>query len=346
MNNQVLILGAAGRFGLAATRAFSAAGWQVVAQIRPTRDRSTLPTLDGVTWLPCGLGDRPGLLVGADGCGVVLHALNPVYTNRAWIREAPRMMQTAIDTAVALGATLMLPGNVYNFGEDMPAELFEDTEQTARHAKGVVRIALERQLAAAAGAGRLQAIVIRAGNFFGAGRGSMFDLAFAKDLPKGKITVLGENNAPTPWAYLPDLAKTFVHLAPRRAELSSFEVFHFAGHCLGDEDWRDELSKVSQERGWLGKGAGGLSLLKVDRFPWGLIRMGALFIPLWRSLIDVRYLNRRPHSLNNDKLVACLGSEPRTSLAQAVAASVEDLFPSRRVGTGHASKLALKGEAA
>ncbi|MCF8200325.1 MAG: NAD-dependent epimerase/dehydratase family protein, partial [Sulfuritalea sp.] len=321
MKNQVLILGAAGRFGLAAVRAFSAAGWQVVGQIRPARDRSTLPAPAGVTWLPRELGDSQGLRTGAAGCQVVVHALNPPYTNQAWISEAPRMMQAAIDIAAALGATLMLPGNVYNFGESMPAELFEDTAQTASHAKGQVRIALERQLAAAADAGMLRAIVIRAGNFFGAGNGSMFDQALVKDLPKGKITVLGEKDVATPWAYLPDLAETFVRLAQRRAQLPAFEVFHFAGHCLNDEDWCEMLGKAARERGWLNIRTGGHKALKVSRFPWGLIRLGAPFIPLWLSLLDMRYLNQRAHRLNNAKLVAFLGSEPQIPLANAIAAA-------------------------
>ena len=345
MNNQVLILGAAGRFGLAAVRAFSAAGWQVVGQIRPTRDRSALPMLAGVTWLPCELSDGQGLRAGALGSEVVVHALNPPYTNQAWISEAPRMMQAAIDIATALGATLMLPGNVYNFGEEMPDELLEDTLQTASHAKGKVRIALERQLAAATEMGKLRAIVIRAGNFFGAGRGSMFDQSLVKDLPKGKITVLGEKDVAPPWAYLPDLAETFVRLAQRRAQLPAFEVFHFAGHCLSDEDWCEVLGRVAEERGWLDSKAGGLNALKVGRFPWGVIRLGAPLIPLWRSLLDMRYLNQRPHRLNNDKLVACLGGEPQTSLAQAVAAAVDDLFPSGPKGAGQSGKLELKGEA-
>ncbi|MCF8200251.1 MAG: hypothetical protein K9J42_15895, partial [Sulfuritalea sp.] len=69
------------------------------------------------------------------------------------------------------------------------------------------------------------------------------------------------------------------------------------------------------------------------------------FIPLWLSLLDMRYLNQRAHRLNNAKLVAFLGSEPQIPLANAIAAAVEDLFPSTQTCAGHASKLELKGEA-
>ena len=40
--NTVLILGARGRFGLAAARAFAAAGWRVLGQVRPANVAPTL----------------------------------------------------------------------------------------------------------------------------------------------------------------------------------------------------------------------------------------------------------------------------------------------------------------
>lgn len=52
----VLVLGARGRFGLAATRAFAAAGWRVFAQIRPG---ASGPANPGVTWLAAQRGIRP-----------------------------------------------------------------------------------------------------------------------------------------------------------------------------------------------------------------------------------------------------------------------------------------------
>ena len=330
MNKHVLILGAAGRFGLAAARAFSVAGWQVVGQVRSSRDQRSLPTIAGVTWLPCELTDSQALRAGAAGSEVVVHALNPAYTNQDWIVEAPRMLQAAIDIATPLCATLMLPGNVYNFGENMPDDLVEGTPQHAKNVKGLVRIVLEQKMAASAEGGKLRCVVIRAGNFFGAGRGTMFDRVIVKDLPKGKLTVLGEANIATPWAYLPDLANTFVQLAQHRAGLAAFDVFHFAGQCMSADDWCGILGPIAEQRGWLSSATGVQRPLKVSRFPWWAIRLGAPVVPAWRSLLDMRYLDQRPHRLDNAKLLGCLGGEPRTSLPLAVAAALDELFPANR----------------
>ena len=57
----VLILGARGRLGLAATRAFAQAGWQVLAQVRPGAQRATLPAIAGVWWMPVAVDDTAAL---------------------------------------------------------------------------------------------------------------------------------------------------------------------------------------------------------------------------------------------------------------------------------------------
>ena len=341
MDKKVLVLGAAGRFGLATVRAFVAAGWRVTAQVRAQRAIGDLPRVAGAEWLPHELGDTQGLMAAAAGAQVVVHALNPAYTNQAWAELAPKMMRQAIDIAAALGATLMLPGNVYNFGVGMPALLREDTPQRATHVKGRVRIALERELEAAARAGSLRAVVIRAGDFFGSGRGTNFDLFMAKDLPKGKMTCAGDMGAATAWAYLPDLAQAFVEVATRRNALAAFEVFHFRGHTLSGTDWRDALGAASVARGWIGKD----EKLKVGRFPWAVIRLGAPLVPLWRSLADMRYLWQTPHALDNAKLLRLLGSEPHTALKAAVSATLDDLFPQSGKAAPIAAKASFEGKA-
>ena len=197
-NNQVaapgtvLILGSAGRLGLSVARAFARAGWAVLAQVRPTRDVAQLPEISGVEWLPHALDDLASLVAKAQGASVVVHALNPCYCNIAWRREGPTMMEQAIDVTRRLQATLMFPGNVYNFGSSMPEILSEATPQLATDSKGRVRIAVEQQLAAAARAGGLRAVVIRAGDYFGSGEGSWFDQVLSKNLWKGQITYPGK----------------------------------------------------------------------------------------------------------------------------------------------------------
>jgi nucleoside-diphosphate-sugar epimerase len=314
----VLIMGARGRLGLAATRAFAQAGWQVRAQVRPG---ATGPAMPGVQWMAAAPGDTPTLAAQAQGAQVVVHALNPAYTHKAWREEAPSLMDAAIEVTRALGATLMLPGSVYNYGHAMPPVLREDTPQAAMDFKGRLRIGLEQRLQAATRDGDMRAVVLRAGDFFGSGAGSWLDQAIAKDLPRGRITWPGPLDVATPWAYLPDLARTFVRVAQERDRLAPFECLHFAGHHVTAQQWLHSFTAIAAEQGWL-PDAGAL---RVGQLPWPLLRVMGLVAPTFAALADMRYLWRTPHRLDNTRLRALIGDEPHAPFDQAVRQALADL---------------------
>jgi nucleoside-diphosphate-sugar epimerase len=319
-SNDVLILGARGRFGLAATRAFAAGGWRVVAQIRPG---ATAPGCAGVTWLPVAVEDTAALAQAARGARVVVYALNPPYT--AWETQALPLLDAGLRIAGQLQALLLLPGNVYNFGAAMPSVLTEQTAQLAHTRKGRIRVAMEQRMRQAASIGALRCAVIRAGDFFGCGTGSWFDLALAKDIRRGKMTYPGALDLPTAWAYLPDLASAFVRaadrLAPASQHFAPFELFHFRGHSLTGQDWAVQLADVAREQGWLEPGA----RLKTASLPWRVIQLGAVLVPMWRELAEMRYLWQTPHALTGEKLAALIGPEPSTPLPVAVRQALQDL---------------------
>jgi nucleoside-diphosphate-sugar epimerase len=310
----VLILGARGRFGLTAARAFAEAGWRVLGQTRPL---AQTPPADAIEWLGIDLNDTQALAHAARGASVVVHALNPAYTNKAWQSQVLPMTDAAIAITRALGATLMVPGNVYNFGAAMPTVLREDTPQLAQTIKGQVRIQMEQRLQQSG----VRSVVIRAGDFFGGGKGTWFDTAMVKEIRKGVFTYPGAPDVSRAWAYLPDLARTFVAVAQQHAKLRAFEVLHFGGHRITGQRWLDVLTPLAQSQGWVKPDAA----LKLAKLPWPIIRIGALFVPSWRALLEMYYLWHTPHALANDKLTALIGVEPFTPLPQAAQAAMADL---------------------
>jgi len=314
----VLILGARGRFGQAAARAFAQAGWRVQAQVRPG---ATGPRIPGVQWLPAHPDDTAVLAAGAAGAGVVVQGLSPQYTHKAWRAEVPRLTAAAIAVTRELGATLMLPASVYNFGEGMPAILHEDTPQNATTFKGRMRIESEAMIREAVWDGGMKAVVIRGGDFFGSSTGSWFDLVMAKDLKSGKLTYPGGLDTPTAWAYLPDMARTFVKVAQQRDRLPAFETLHFGGLHLTGQDWADALAPIAREQGWVRADGS----LRVSSLSWPLLRVVSLFVPTVAAICEMRYLWRRPYALANDRLVALIGEEPRTPFPQALRAALNDL---------------------
>lgn len=327
MPSTVLILGARGRFGLAAARAFAAAGWRVLGQLRVGTPPPALAKTDHrIEWLPMDLHNCAALCQAAQGAQVMVHALNPIYTNAVWASQALPLLDAAIGVARQLGATLMFPGNVYNFGAGMPAQLCEDTPQTPSTIKGRIRQAMEQRLAQSG----VRSIVIRAGDFFGSGQGSWFDQAMVSRLPQGVMTYPGQAEVPTAWAYLPDLARTFVSVAERRAALGEFTVLHFAGHSLTLAQWQQVLQGIALARGWVKPGAA----LRVKGLPWPIIRLGAWVNPVWAALLEMRYLWATPHALVNTRLTALIGPEPHTPLVLAAQTALADLGKLKPAASG------------
>jgi nucleoside-diphosphate-sugar epimerase len=214
--------------------------------------------------------------------------------------------------AERLGATLMLPGNVYNFGEGMPALLREDTPQQATTRKGRIRVQMEAALEAYAERGG-RSVVIRAGDFYGAGSGSWLDLVIAKNLARGKLVYPGPLDVPHAWAYLPDLARAFVAAAAARDTLPAFARLHFEGHTLTGAEL---LAAVEGAAAALGVApAGGFAR---GSMPWGLIKLGGLLVPMWREIAEMAYLWRAPHALDGHALRAALGPLPGTPVDAAM----------------------------
>lgn len=322
MDRKVLILGARGRLGQALATAFVSAGWHVVAQVRAG---APIPARPGVQWLPVALDDTAALVRAASGASTVVHALNPPY--QRWAREVLPLMDTAIRVSRLLGARLMFPGNVYNYGADMPVLLDEDTAMRPSTRKGLLRVQAEQRLAQSAD---VPAVVIRAGDYFGSGRGSWFDLALVKDIRAGKMTLPGTLDVATPWAYVPDLARVFVAVAERwQADpqcLPRFSTLCYPGHQLSGADWRALLTPIARQRGWL-KPDGDL---KVQALPWGFFQALSFAVPLFRELAEMKYLPRTPHALAGHRLSALVGDCSPTPLAQAVPAALEDLTSTQR----------------
>lgn len=318
-----LVLGANGRFGRAAVDAFAAAGWRVLAQVR--REPS-VPLPAGAQALNLAPQDLDALARAAAGAGVVVHALNPVYTR--WTEEALPLARCGLDVAQRLGATFMLPGNVYAYGAGMPAVLDERTPAQPSTEKGRQRQALEDEIAARCAAG-LRAVVIRAGDFFGAGTGSWLDLVIAKHIAAGRLSYPGPPDVPHAWAYLPDLARAFVAVAGRD-EGPAFRRLHFAGHTLTGDQLLDALARAAREVGIDPPGG-----FRHARMPWWPLQLAAPVWPMGRELVRMRYLWFVPHALDGRALAQAVGPLPTAPIVDALAASL------RQLGHGQAAPPSL-----
>jgi nucleoside-diphosphate-sugar epimerase len=328
--NTVLILGATGRFGQAAIHAFYIAGWHVIAQSRVQPSAC----VEGVSYIQNSIFDTTAIVNVAKNAAVVVYALNPAYTK--WHKQALPLCRAGMNIAEQLNALFMLPGNVYNYGNAMPAILHPDTPQRPTARKGLIRCDMENAMAQRAqraqqvttGPG-LRSVVIRAGDFFGGGTGNWFDLVIIKSAAKGKLVYPGPLDVMHAWAYLPDLARVFELVARSSLHDTSapkFERHHYAGFSVTGEELLAALeTALNQTRRT--KAQLGINYRR-GTLPWGFIKFAGIIVPSWRELSEMAYLWASPHQLSDATLVAKIGVVPATPLNTAIANALARLTPS------------------
>ncbi|HEY1132362.1 MAG TPA: sugar nucleotide-binding protein [Roseateles sp.] len=327
---KVLVLGASGGIGGETARQLRDAGWQVVALKRGLVAAHELR--DGIHWLRGDALNAADVAAAARECGVLVHAVNPPGY-RDWDRVVLPMLEHSIAAARAEGATLVLPGTVYNFGPDAFPLLREDSPQRPLTRKGAIRVEMERRLRMACETG-LRVLIVRAGDFFGPKAGNNW---FSQGLVKPGRPVATISNPGAPgvghqWAYLPDVARTLVELLARRDGLPAFASFHMAGHWdASGREMAEAIQRVVARHGGTPP--------RIVALPWWLLNLASPFVATLREMREMRYLWQRPVRMDNSRLVAALGQEPHTPLEEAVEAALrgQGCLPPRTAGRNMAS---------
>lgn len=324
-----LILGATGGIGGAVAGVLKKRGWTIRALHRnATKMGSDRPEFD---WVQGDAMNADDVLAAAQGASLIVHAVNPPGY-RDWGTLVLPMIDSTIAAARACGATILLPGTIYNFGPDAFPLLHETSPQNPVTEKGEVRAEMERRLKAVSDEG-VPVIILRAGDFFGPGAANnWFSQAIVQPgKPLSSVTYPGKKGIGHQWAYLPDVAETMARLVDRRSVLPSFAVYHMQG--FWDQDGTRMIAAIVR--------ASGNPQLKVKAFPWWMMPFVALFVPMLKELYGMRYVWQEPLRMPNDRLVAVIGAEPWTPIDKAVGttlAALGCLKPETTRKTSHVSR--------
>ncbi|MCA1968058.1 MAG: NAD(P)H-binding protein [Rhizobium sp.] len=308
-----LVLGASGGIGGAMAAKLNQCGYEVRALHRRADEMQA--KVPQYSWAQGDAMNRSDVTAAAQGVQLIVHGVNPPgYRN--WGELVLPMIDNTIAAAKASGARIVMPGTLYNFGPDAFPVLVEDSAQNPVTRKGKIRVELERRLEAAASDG-VPVLIVRAGDFFGPGAGNNW---FAQGLvkpgrPVGAIVNPGASGVGHQWAYLPDVAETMVQLIEQSDRLPLFARFHMDGFY--DQDGRQMAEAIRR--------AVGEPNLKLKAFPWRLARLASPFVPLFRELLEMRYLWREPLRMSNARLVSFLGAEPHTPIDEAVRLTLDGL---------------------
>lgn len=283
MTQTVLILGATGRFGRHCALQFAKAGWKV-----RSFDRA-----------------RDDLKQAAKGVDVIVNGWNLPYPD--WAEMIPKLHAQVIDAAKACGALVIVPGNVYVFGQSTPGPWTTATPHEAQNPLGRIRIEME----AAYRRSGVRCIIIRAGDFIDTqASGNWLDAIMLKQLAKGVFTYPGNPDIDHAWAYLPDLCRSVVMLAQMRDQLPGFVDVGFAGYTVSGNEIARTIGDITG------------TPPRVKQMSWAPLYLARPFWRMAKSLLEMRYLWDTPHRIDAKVFAGLLPDFQPTPLRQALASAI------------------------
>lgn len=310
---RILVIGATGGIGSEVAKAAHAAGWDVRAMHRRPKKAAAAMADMGVEWVKGDAMRAKDVTRAAKDCDMIFHGANPPGYKK-WKQLAIPMLANTIKAAETVKARIAFPGNIYVYGDDAFPVLGEDAPQHPPTEKGNIRVEMEYMLRRTP----QPALIVRAGDFFGPNApGSWVGGGMIKaGKPISSVTYPGDPKTLHAFAYLPDLAETFIRLLSKPAIAGAdYEVFHFAGHTAGGKtgvNFPDALRR-----------AAGVPDAPIKKLPWAVLKVVGLFSETFRELVKMRYLWQTPHRLDNTKLLAVLGDEPHTPLEEALRVTLD-----------------------
>ena len=281
MTQNVLVLGANGRFGSHAAMAFENAGWTVKRFNRATGN----------------------LQQAVQGMDVVVNAWNPPDYS-TWTQQMLPLHKRVIDAVKGSQATIVLPGNVYVFGANTSGPWSETTPHQVANTLGALRIEMEAMYRNSG----LRTILLRGGDFLDVkASGQWFDRIIVQKLRKGQLTYPGDLNTRHSWAFLPDIARAAVALAAMRDDLPTYADVPFPGYTVTARDMTSALARAIKRP------------VAIKRMSWLPLYLLSPVMRSLRGLLDMRYLWDTPHGLDATRFDALLPEFEHTPLESALA---------------------------
>lgn len=283
MTRTVLLTGASGKIGRHTATAFAAAGWQIRRFQRGT-----------------------DMTQAAKGCDVIVNGMNPPnYHN--WEQIIPEITRQHIAAARATGATLIIPGNVYTFGDTCAGAWDEDSPARPCSRKGQIRVEMEQAYREAG----VRTIILRAGNFIDPeGTEDIMSIIHLGKRAKGRFVHSADPAIRQEWCVLPDWARAAAALADKRDQLAAFEDIPFGNHALTSAELKARIESLTGRP------------LRDATFPWWQLRLVSPFLEVARELLEMRYLYDLDHALSDTKLRRLLPDWSPTPLDEVLAAKL------------------------
>jgi nucleoside-diphosphate-sugar epimerase len=276
-----LVLGATGSIGYAVTANLLARRLPVTILVRNWAKASALfPDAETLTIVEGDAQDADLLNQTAANKTHIFHGIN--YPYNEWFGNMDTVTKKVIDAA-AFGvngkATIVFPGNVYNFG-NTHEPIRENSRPNPNTRKGKLRVELEAMLEQAAQAGTCQVLNVRLPDFWGpnvlnAGVRPIFENALTGKALPWLLNV----DVPHQSVYTNDAAEIIVRLMLQPTPSKAYTVWNYGGTTHSSvRSWFEQISALAGNP------------LKIQVHSRFLLTVLGLFMPVMREVKEMFYL--------------------------------------------------------
>jgi nucleoside-diphosphate-sugar epimerase len=223
---------------------------------------------------------------------VIYQCSQPAY--HRWKEEFPKLQDAILSIAIENKAKLVVPENLYMYGNTHGTPMTEDTPYNPCSVKGKVRMEMSNTLFEANKQGRVQIAVVRGSDFFGPWEPINGAMIFKAALNKKTVNMLGDLNQPHTFTYVKDFGKALAVAGTDDRALG--KVWHVpSGIPFTQKELADMLSK---QLGYTVKArANGKIMLSII----GLFNKGA------KELVEMLYEFNEPFIMNSDLMGSTFG---------------------------------------
>lgn len=310
MTSKYLIIGATGAIGYAFAKALQAAGEHATLLVRNRRKAVSLfGDTRGFTIVEGDVNDTPLLKSIAEGTDYIFHGANASYEH--WAAAMPIMTRSVIEAAEHAGATVVFPGNNYNFGKtDQP--ISEITPFNPSAPLGKVRADLEKMLQRATDHGRIRTLIVRMAEIWGPNvTNKQFAPIFENGLKGKAMPWLISAEPAQQLLYAPDAGRALVALT-KTGDPKPYEVTNIGGTLVPSiRSWLEQIAEVA------GRPA------KISVTPKFMVSLLGRFIPVMREVAALSYKYETTVVLNDAKFKAEYPEFEQTPMKQAMADTLE-----------------------
>ncbi|NJL51667.1 MAG: NAD-dependent epimerase/dehydratase family protein [Hydrococcus sp. SU_1_0] len=229
-----------------------------------------------------------------EGATVVYQCAQPAYTQ--WPALFPKLQASILQGVAASGAKLIVGDNLYMYGS-VKGSLREDLPNAAKTRKGITRAQMAEALLDAHQQGIVRVAIARGSDFYGPGviDSVMGDQVFLAILAGQTASAVGNLDLPHTYTYIDDFGKALVILGEQEAALGQI--------------WHVPNAETITTREFLT-----LAFAAVGYFPkmsaMGklMMRLGGIFIPEAREMVEMMYEFEQPFVVDHSKYVQAFGN--------------------------------------